>query len=620
MSLLPYQPASMSSTIRASKVSDFLQRASVYEVIGVWSEQTPEAIAITAPGRAPLMYGRLRAHMVDVIEALRARGIGRNDRVAIVLPNGPEMASAFLAISSCATFAPLNPACRAEEFDFYLSDLNAKALMVQAGTDSPALTIAQKYSIPVIELSSLIESGAGNFSLAGKTRSSSSQGGVTQADDVALILYTSGTTSRPKMVPLTHSNLLSSANNIAAVLQLTGKDRCLNVMPLFHIHGLVGAVLSSLTVGSSVVCTSGFDGEQFSLWLEEFRPSWYTAAPTIHQAVLERVPADHEIVVGCPLRLIRSASAPLPQQVMEGLERLFSVPVIEAYGMTEAANQITSNPLPPGKRKPGSVGMAMETEVSIIDEQGKFLSSGRSGEILVRGTNVIRGYGNNPEANKEAFSDGWLRTGDLGYLDEDGYLFITGRLKEIINRGGEKISPNEIDEVLLDHPDIREAATFAVPHPSLGEDIAAAVITLDSAQVTEQMIREYLFDRLAEFKMPSRIYLADEIPKNATGKVRRSKLTEKFFQETRKEFILPKNKLEIITTDIYAEVLGVEKVGVCDNFFALGGDSLRATQVISRVRSLLQVNLPIATLFNKSTPAELAEEIARSLEETDRPF
>ena len=481
----------MSNTDLIPQSDDCPKPLSIHHLLGIQGDRRADAVAIAGLGHPPLSFRRLLIHAEQAAKTLNTLGIGRNDRVAMVTPNGPEMASAFLAVSSAATFAPLNPSCRTNEFDFYLTDLGAKALIVQSSADSPAIAVAQKHSIAIIELSPVAEGDTGIFSIRSEKRPSVSQGDFAQADDVALILYTSGTTARPKMVPLTHSNLLASAGNIAATLQLTEKDRCLNVMPLFHIHGLVGAVLSSIVAGSEVVCTSGFDLEQFFPWLEEFRPTWYTAVPTIHQAILTRTKAKRKIITGCPLRLIRSSSAPLPPTVAAELEDLFKVPVIEAYGMTEASHQIASNPLPPQQRKTGSVGVATGSEIAIVDEQGKFVSAGRQGEIVIRGANITRGYENHPEANKEAFIDGWFRTGDQGYLDEDRYLFITGRLKEIINRGGEKISPREVDDVLIDHPAVTQVVTFAVPQPTLVEEVAAAIVLHEKASATEREIREF---------------------------------------------------------------------------------------------------------------------------------
>ena len=583
-------------------------------LLGAQAKQTPDAVAIASPQRRPLTYGQLVEQVGYTIGSLRAMGIGRNDRIAIVLPNGPEMAVAFLGVSSGAISAPLNPACREAEFDFYLSDLNAKAVIVQSSVDSPAISVAQRLGVPIIRLTAALQDPAGIFTLQDDSGACPIKNGSAYPDDVALVLYSSGTTAKPKRVSLTHRNLCVSADNVRTALQLTREDRCLNVMPLYHIHGLVGGLFSSLAAGASVVCTPGFYTPNFFSWLDEFHPTWYTAVPTIHQAVLAEVQSNLEIIRRCPLRFIRSSSAPLPPRVMADLEGKFQAPVIESYGMTEAAHQMTSNPLPPGRRKAGSVGLPAGPEVAIMNGAGNHLLPWQIGEVVIRGANVMRGYDDNPTESLAAFTAGWLRTGDQGYLDSDGYLFLTGRLKEVVNRGGEKIALREIDEALLDHPQVFQAAAFAVPHPTFGEQIAAAVVVLDKDQITESMIREYLFGRLAEFKVPSRVLIVDELPNGSTGKIQRMKLAAVFAQRLAKEFVKPRNELEIVVASIFADVLGVEKISADDDFLRLGGDSLRATQVISRIRALFQVDLPIVTLFNKATVAKLAAEIAASIE------
>jgi acyl-CoA synthetase (AMP-forming)/AMP-acid ligase II len=298
-------------------------------------------------------------------------------------------------------------------------------------------------------------------------------------------------------------------------------------MPLFHIHGLIAAVLSSLVAGAGIVCTPGFNALRFFAWLDEYKPTWYTAVPTMHQTILARAARNTEIVARSNLRLVRSSSASLPAQVMGELETLFGSPVIEAYGMTEAAHQMTSNPLPPAVRKPGSVGLPAGPEVRVLKPQGGFAEPGMTGEIVIRGPNVTAGYLANPEANAGAFMDGWFRTGDQGMLDADGYLTITGRLKEIINRGGEKVSPCEIDDVLMDHEAVAQVVTFAMPHDKLGEEVAAAVVLRDGADADERTLRDFAASRLTDFKVPRKIVFLDEIPKGATGKLRRIGLAEK---------------------------------------------------------------------------------------------
>lgn len=582
--------------------------STIYELITIKADITPEVSAILAPGRSPINYLQVKQQIEETIGFLNNYGIGRNDRVAIVLPNGPEMALAFLSISSGATSAPLNPNYGATEFEFYLSDLNAKAVVILSGFESPVREVAQSLSIQIIDLIPKFNSTDGffEFVIASGRTSSTSSTGIAEANDIALILHTSGTTSRPKIVPLTHKNLCTSAENIRSFYRLSNNDCCLNVMPLFHIHGLIGGTLSSLAGGGCVVCTSGFDGGKFFEWIEEYHPTWYTAVPTMHQAVISQAQDYARTISNHKIRFIRSCSSALPPKVMGELENLLKVPVLEAYGMTEASHQMTSNPMPPKQRKPGSVGVPTGVEVEIMDIEGNFQETGEFGEIVIRGENVTLGYENNPDANEKAFTHGWFHTGDQGFLDEDGYLFITGRLKEIINRGGEKISPREIDEVLLEHPAVAQAVAFAIPHPTLGEDLAAAVVLKEDAAVEQKEIREYAFEHLADFKVPSQILIVDEIPKGATGKLQRIGLYEKLELEIRCEFVPPRNEVEVAIAMIWNEVLGNEQVGVYDNFFQLGGDSLSATQLVSRLRSIFRVEIPLGTIFREPTISEQA--------------
>jgi acyl-CoA synthetase (AMP-forming)/AMP-acid ligase II len=485
--------------------------------------------AIGAPDRPWLTYGRLRDLTEEVRSALNGFGVGRGDRVAIVLPNGPEMATAFVTIAQVATTAPLNPAYREEEYDFYLSDLNAKALVVMAGDDGPAVAAATKAGMMILRLTVPDGADAGYFTLSAQAKGTADST-PPAAEDVALILHTSGTTSRPKIVPLLQSNVAASAEHIRVSLTLTAADRCLNVMPLFHIHGLIAAVAASLASGASIWCAPGFNALQFFGWMKEAQPTWYTAVPTMHQAILSRAERNTDIIRDTPLRFLRSSSASLPAQVMVQLNETFGAPVVEAYGMTEAAHQMACNPLAAGSQRPGAVGLPAGPKMRIADETANKLIDG-TGEVVISGPNVTPGYESNPEANEKNFfeADGarWFRTGDQGAFDAEGYLHLTGRLKEIINRGGEKISPLEVDGVLLDHPDIVQVVTFALPHPKLGEEVAAAVVLKDGSTATEQDIRAFASNHMADFKVPRRVIILDEIPKGATGKMQRIGLAEK---------------------------------------------------------------------------------------------
>ncbi len=499
----------------------------ICDVGGLLTAGADTAAAIGAPGRRTMTFAELCGHVAGVVEVLNGFGIGAGDNLAIVLPNGPEMASAFVAMSQAATTAPLNPAYREDEFDFYLDDLKARALVLPAGDEGPARAVATRRGIPVIELDAEADGPAGAFTLSSTMAGGAGPVRAVGADDVALILHTSGTTARPKMVPLSHRNVAASAGHIAATLELGPADRCCNILPLFHIHGLIAVVLASLASGASVWCTAGFNPLRIFGWMGQVAPTWYSAVPTMHQAILARAARNADVLAGLDLRFIRSSSSALAPSLMLALEETFGCPVIESYGMTEAAHQMASNPLPPGERRPGSVGRAAGPEIGVMDEAGRMLPVGATGEVVIRGPNVTAGYVENPEANDSAFHDGWFRTGDQGVVDDDGYLTITGRLKEIINRGGEKVSPREIDEVLLDHPDVHQAVTFAVPHDRLGEDIAAAVVPHEGAEIDVNEVRGFVRQRLADFKVPRQILLLEAIPLGATGKLQRIGLAEK---------------------------------------------------------------------------------------------
>jgi acyl-CoA synthetase (AMP-forming)/AMP-acid ligase II/acyl carrier protein len=425
------------------------------------------------------------------------------------------------------------------------------------------------------------------------------------------------------MVPLTHQNLCASAENIRDQLALTESDRCLNIMPLFHIHGLVASVLSSLRAGASVVATPGFDAPRFFDWVAAFQPTWYTAVPTMHRAILARGGQNRQTIERARLRFIRSCSSPLPPTVMTELETMFDVPVVEAYGMTEASHQIASNPLPPRIRKPSSVGVATGTEIAIMEADGeRLLAQGEAGEIVVRGPNVMHGYAQ--QVTTQAFTNGWFRTGDLGRLDADGYLFIEGRLKEIINRGGEKVSPREVEEVLLQHPAVAQAVVFAMPDQSLGQEVAAAVVLRD-ASVTEKQLRQSVAARLVHFKVPRRIVTVSAIPLGATGKPQRIGLAEKLGLAEQAvagadepgESVAPRTPVEEFLAEIWREVLRIPSVGINQRFLDVGGDSLLATRIVARVCQQLDVDLTLLDFLDAPTIADQALVLADKMQPPD---
>lgn len=459
-------------------------------------------------------YDSLRQQVLDMAGALASVGIHRGDAVAIALPNGLPGIVSFLAASFAGTAAPLNPAYPYEEFLFFLRDTNARVLLCPPVGAEFARSAAADCNIPVY---SVVMSGQGIVSIQGVAGGPSAP--EPRPDDIALVLHTSGSTGRPKRVPLPHFNLAVSAANIANTYALSAQDVSLCIMPLFHVHGLMGSTMSTLVSGGTVVVPTKFNALTFWRTVREHRVTWYSGVPTMHQVLLAR--AHQKPIEAVTLRFIRSCSAPLSAELIHKIENLFGVPFVEAYGMTEAAHQMTSNPLPPRHRKTGSVGVGTGLRVRIIDKEGNDLGNDHRGEVAIQGANVFRGYDNNPEANTKAFVNGWFRTGDEGWLDSDCYLHLSGRIKDIIIRGGENIAPHEVDEILLKHPAVAAAVTFGCSHPTLGEEVAAAVVLQEGHLTSESALIKHCREFLAEYKCPKKIYLVKSIPTTSTGKIRR---------------------------------------------------------------------------------------------------
>jgi acyl-CoA synthetase (AMP-forming)/AMP-acid ligase II len=453
-------------------------------------------------------YGSLRARVTELAAALRAAGVGAGDRVAIALPNGLPSLVSLVAASLAGTAAPLNPAYTYEEFRFYMEDTGAK-LLISDGVEE-ARRAAADGGLPVLPPDA---AGAGSPP-------------PPSPDDIALVLHTSGSTGRPKRVPLRHANLAVSIENIRSTYRLGPDDVSLCVMPLFHVHGLMASAMATLASGGTVVLPARFNPLAFRRLIREHGVTWYSAAPSIHQLALARQ-SEPGAGIGT-LRFVRSCSAALPRELMGRMEDYFGAPVLEAYGMTEASHQMASNPLPPAVRKPGSVGTGTGVGIRIRNDRGEPLAVGQAGEVCIQGPNVIREYEDNPEATASSFFDGWFRTGDQGVLDQDGYLRLTGRLKELINRGGEKIAPREIDDVLLAHPAVSEAVCFGVPHAIWGEEVVAAVVLREPGAAAEADLIAYCRERLAEFKCPKRIHVTRTLPRTASGKIQRLSVANAF--------------------------------------------------------------------------------------------
>lgn len=541
---------------------------SFLETMQVRALETPEAPALIVPGRPVLTYAVLQRRAEHVARVLVSAGVPRGGVVIVTEPGGSEMLPFFLGITSFAACAPVNPAFSRSELEFHLPDLCANAIIVPS-RDSQAGRLARILSLRIFETSQLLD---------GEPVPNPVPALQPDPDAEALLLHTSATTGHPKLVQLSHRRLHAMAANAIRAFGLSAGDRFLSMMPLFHLQGLISA-LAQLSVGGSVVCAPGFDAARFPGWLEEYRPTWYTAGPALHAAILPVAKSHPDAIRRAPLRFVRSIGARLSTQILSGLERALSAPVLEGYGLTETGT-VTSNPLPPGLRKPGSAGVCGGAEVAILDPAGAPLPPRIQGQIAVRGPSVFTGYRHNELATQQSFQDDWFLTGDLGWLDEDGYLFIEGRLKEMINRGGEKVLPGEIDDVLLSHPAVARAAAFSLPHPTLGEDVAAAVVLRPGSEIVEADLRRYASTQLVSFKVPRRIFFVDALPVGATGKPKRSVLSEQMAARV-SPYQPPVTPLEVQLSRIWQRLLQVPRAGLTDDFFALGGDSFAMTLLMA---------------------------------------
>lgn len=517
-----------------------------------------------------------------LIVSLRKLGLTSADRVAFMAPRGPLGVIGFLAISSVAMCCPLNPRLKADELEATIDSLQVTAL-VDVGANAVAQQVAERRGLPTLNLAaqtSRLE--VGGAPLRARPVVSSD---LADAPEVALIMQTSGTTSKPKLVALTHKNILSAAAAIRDAFGLNGTDSCLNPMPLHHVHGLISASISSLLSGSRVICTDNFSTAEFERILQSRRPSWFTASPAMHLATLEHYKnAGRAPPRGC-LRFFRSSSAPLPASAIGELEQLFDAPLVETYGLTETASMICSNPLPPGIRKLGSVGIAFGADIRIGDESGDTLPARGNGEILVRGPSVITHYGVSETPLPKTFFGDWLRTGDVGYMDEDGYLFIVGRTKELIKRGGLSIYPAEVDNALTSHSGVAEAVAFSIPHPTLGEELVAAVVARADASPTDVELRAHVARQLSTYKVPARVLVIAAIPKNETGKILRREMAASLAEHFRPRNVAPRSAVEATLLEVWNRVIDRGDFGVTDNVFLLGADPLRAERCAEILKS-----------------------------------
>jgi len=590
-----------------------ISRLTMAELLRAQAARRPQAEALLAPGLQPLTYAHLWEQVQSIDASLRGFGVPRGARIAIVLPDGSHAAAAQAAVSCYFIACPLHPLLHQPEYESLLASLRVVAVMVPAGDPSPAREAAAALRLFVFELAP--QGGeAGIFRLAGKTAGHPAPAaGDPQPGDVAFVFRTSGTTSEPKKVPLTHRNVLASARNLAHSWGLRPGDRNLSLRALSHQGGFLGGPLVSWWAGAAAVCTAGFQPALFREWMATFDPVCYSAVPAVHRAILAGIRDGGRLPPG-RLRWIYSGAASLPAELMRELEDALGAAVVEGYGLTETATHTFCNPQPPQARKARSVGKSLGAEImiagdTIADEHGDPLPPGQTGEVLLRGESVMSGYEDSPDADREVFSNGWFRTGDLGYLDADGYLFITGRKKETINRGGEKISPLEVEEALRAHDAVADAACFAVPDARLGEEIAAAVVLRAGCEVSERDLRRFVAGRKSDFATPARIYFLDTLPRNAGGKVMRRELSARFAAAEkgaeRPGFVAPRNEAERRMAAIWQEVLPGVTPGIHDDFFEIGGNSLLAVDLTVRIQKGFGRKLPLVALIQNPTIEKL---------------
>ncbi len=586
---------------------------SLFDLIAVHARDRGAEPALLAPGCAPLGYAALRDEILRAVDALAAHGIGPGCRVAVSLPAGPGAVVALVAAMTQATCVPFDPLQDRGACSDLLRRLRVDALVAAEGANSPATAAAESLSIAVLRVVRRSGAPAGACDLRpDRPPPAVAAGMVRRGADVAVIFGTSGTTARPKLVPVSDAQILANA----VVHPVDARDRFLLLAPLHTRSGFGLGIVVPLATGGSVVVPSGYDGARFVDWLDEFRPTWCSASPTVLTAMADaleaRLPA-----APCSLRFLRGSSDALPSAVAGRLESMLGVPVIQGYGTTEAG-LVAQHPLPPRARRAGSAGLAM-AELRIVGGDGGDLPSGVTGEILVRGPGVMDGYWDDPDASRIASADGWLRTGDLGHLDADGYLFLSGRLKELINRGGLKVSPSEVDARFLQHPAVRGAATFGVPHPSLGEDVFTAVVLRDGAVANARDLREFARSVLAPSQVPTSVLVVDALPLNPSGKLRRDALPALLHAALAGARMAPRDAEEALVATVFAEALGVPQVSANDHFFLSGGDSLRAARVIARIAAVAGVELDVAALFEAPTVALFAARVRASLRNGSAP-
>ena len=591
-------------------------------------ENSPDSPAILGPGASPLSYEYLAQQIEYVAAWLADRNIDKGTRIASALEDGAMAATAFLAFGSSSEYAPLNPDLTEREFSKYLKATSAQFLLVPStGADAPKRA-ALALCLPVIELLEITGGAAGQFELS--VDSPAARTPRAASSDVALVLQTSGTTGRPKVIPLTHQQLYARGQRLSKWLSLTPSDRCLAVTPCYHVHAIAGCIVTSILSGASIVCPPRFEVGAFYRNFREFAPTWFSAGSTFYRAILAERENYADNLHDSRLRFVRHASDVLTVDLRREIEQAFNCPMQSSYGSTEGNNMI-GDPLPPGVAKPGSIGIPfVEGEFAIMNDAGELLEADETGEIVIRGPCVFTGYENDPAATTEAFHGDWARTGDFGLRDTDGHYFITGRKREIINRGGQVIAPIEIETALNAHPSVSESVVFPLPHQTLGEQVAAAIVAESGHSIDTADLLNSVGEMVAAYKRPTRLIVVTEIPKTAAGKVRRN-LLAKHFEDRFKAVAettmpaspetdsAPRTPTETALTRIWRDILRLDQVGPLDKFFELGGDSLALTQILLCVERDLGVTTSMEALFagDDITIRSMATAISRTVANAD---
>ncbi|KJS79279.2 MAG: acyl-CoA synthetase [Pseudomonas sp. BICA1-14] len=567
----------------------------------------PDRSAVLSTRFAPLDHRGLQQMIDQTRRQLRLAGFGRDARIGVLLPEAPQAAVAIIAVACSAVAVPLDPRLGPAELDQFLQQLPLDALLISSDGDQQGRAAAERHGLTLISAEAAAD-GSPALQLDMPLAAQPAADDLPEADAPAFILRSSGTTALPKLIPFTHRNMLTAARKWQRWFGLDAGDRCLCVSAPYYSHGLKVTILTPLLTGGSVAFPLSPAVVDLHEWFESLRPSWYSAGPALHRAILEAASAHPEGLGTQRPRFASSGGAPLGQDIIDAFEQTMGFPLLEHYGSSEAA-QIAVNT--PTERKADTVGRPWPETLSIVDENGNPLAAGGRGEIRVRGATVMPGYLGDDTLNREVLRDGWFHTGDIGSLDEDGFLRLHGRLREVINRGGEKVSLSEVDAVLLRHPAVADAAAFAVPHQRLGQDVAAAVVLRPGMQVAAEELQRYLRGELVYFKVPRRVQIIEALPRGLTGKVLRHRLADAYLEQrsarARAAAVAEAaSELEQQVLALWRRLLKTEAVGPNDNFLDCGGDSLLATEMLAGLEQMLGRVIPESLLVEAETARELA--------------